>query len=45
MDRRTFLVVAGSTGLPLALPRTAAAQQPAAPEKPKVLLGAGGKPL
>jgi NitT/TauT family transport system substrate-binding protein len=45
MDRRTFLAAAGSTGLSLALPQTAAAQQPPAPEKPKVLLGVGGKPL
>jgi NitT/TauT family transport system substrate-binding protein len=45
MDRRTFLTAAGSTGLALALPGIAGAQQPAAPEKPKVLLGVGGKPL
>jgi NitT/TauT family transport system substrate-binding protein len=45
MDRRTFLAAAGSTGLSLALPQTGFAQQAAAPEKPKVLLGVGGKPL
>src|ERR671920_2371213 len=36
---------AGSTGLAFALPGVAGAQQPAAPVKPKVLLGVGGKPL
>src|SRR5215218_11041191 len=45
MDRRTFLTAAGSTGLALALPGIAGAQQAVAPEKPKVLLGVGGKPL
>jgi NitT/TauT family transport system substrate-binding protein len=45
MDRRTFLTAAGSTGLALALPGSAGAQQSAAPEKPKVMLGVGGKPL
>jgi NitT/TauT family transport system substrate-binding protein len=44
MDRRTFLATAGSAGLAAALPGSALAQQPA-PEKPKVLIGVGGKPL
>src|SRR5215212_2892954 len=44
MDRRTFLATAGSAGLAAALPGSSLAQQPA-PEKPKVLIGVGGKPL
>src|SRR5215212_11635811 len=44
MDRRTFLATAGSAGLAAALPGSALAQPPT-PEKPKVLLGVGGKPL
>ena len=43
MDRRSFLISAGAT---LAGALTAQAQQPAGPpEKPKVTLGVGGKPL
>jgi NitT/TauT family transport system substrate-binding protein len=41
MDRRTFLIAAGALA---AVPRTALAQT-GAPEKPKVALGVGGKPL
>src|SRR3954470_14978945 len=45
MDRRTFLITAG-TALAGGLP-TATLAEPAAgpPEKPKVALGVGGKPL
>ncbi len=43
MERRTFLSGAGALGLSLALPGHARAQ--GQPEKTKVILGVGGKPL
>ena len=43
MERRTFLVGTGAVGLGIALGPRAFAQ--GAPEKPKVTLGVGGKPL
>jgi NitT/TauT family transport system substrate-binding protein len=43
MERRTFLIGTGAAGLSAALGARARAQ--GAPEKPKVTLGVGGKPL
>ena len=43
MERRTFLIGTGAVGLGAALGPRAFAQ--GAPEKPKVILGVGGKPL
>jgi len=43
MERRTFLIGTGAAGLAAALGASARAQ--GAPEKPKVTLGVGGKPL
>ena len=46
MDRRSFLISAGTALAAGGFASQAGAQQPAGPpEKPKVTLGVGGKPL
>ena len=45
MDRRSLIVGAGALGAAGALPGRALAQAAGAPEKAKVMLGVGGKPL
>jgi NitT/TauT family transport system substrate-binding protein len=45
MERRTFLIGSGAAALTVGLARSAFAQANAKPEKSKVKLGVGGKPL